>query len=79
MREKAGSGRPVFPLSRRPLPEIFTSMSSMVPPRGRWHRATLDCQALTAGDGKFSLQPYPAVRTWLARVERLPGWVPLAE
>jgi glutathione S-transferase len=27
--------------------------------------------------GRFSLQPYPAVRTWLARVEGLAGWVPM--
>ena len=30
-----------------------------------------------AEDGRFSLQPYPAVRAWLARVEGLPGWVSL--
>lgn len=27
-----------------------------------------------AGDGRFSLEPYPAVRAWLQRVETLPGW-----
>jgi len=27
--------------------------------------------------GHFSLQPYPAVRAWLARVEGLDGWVPM--
>lgn len=30
-----------------------------------------------AEDGRFPLQPYPAVQSWLARVESLPGWVPL--
>lgn len=32
-----------------------------------------------AGDGKFSLQPYPAVRAWLERVESLPGWTGLLD
>jgi glutathione S-transferase len=27
--------------------------------------------------GRFSLQPYPAVRAWLAHVEGLAGWVPM--
>jgi glutathione S-transferase len=27
--------------------------------------------------GRFSLQPYPAVRAWLARVDGLAGWVPM--
>lgn len=30
-----------------------------------------------AGEGNFSLEPYPAVRAWLQRVEALPGWVPM--
>ena len=30
-----------------------------------------------AGEGRFSLEPYPAVRAWLQRVEALPGWVPM--
>lgn len=30
-----------------------------------------------AEEGRFSLQPYPAVRAWLVRIEGLPGWVPL--
>jgi len=28
----------------------------------------------TAPDGKVSLEPYPAVRAWLARCKALPGW-----
>ena len=32
-----------------------------------------------AGDGNFSLEPYPAVQAWLARIEALPGWVPLLQ
>jgi len=32
-----------------------------------------------AGDGRFSLEPYPAVRDWLKRVERLPGWIPMLD
>lgn len=32
-----------------------------------------------AGEGDVSLEPYPAVRAWLERVEGLPGWVPLRE
>jgi len=30
-----------------------------------------------AGEGDFSLDPYPAVGAWLGRVEALPGWVPM--
>ena len=30
----------------------------------------------TAPEGGFDLQPFPAVREWLARVEALPGWQP---
>lgn len=29
-----------------------------------------------AEEGGFSLQPYPAVRSWLGRVESVPGFVP---
>lgn len=31
-----------------------------------------------APEGDVSLEPYPAVRAWLARVEALPGFVPMA-
>ena len=30
-----------------------------------------------APEGEVSLDPYPAVRSWLARCEALPGWLPL--
>ena len=30
-----------------------------------------------AGEGRFSLEPYPAVRSWLKRVEGIPGWIPM--
>lgn len=30
-----------------------------------------------AEEGRFSLDPYPAVQDWLKRVEGLPGWVPM--
>ena len=30
-----------------------------------------------AHEGRFALDAYPAVRAWLARVEQLPGWVPM--
>jgi glutathione S-transferase len=30
-----------------------------------------------ADEADFSLQPYPAVRAWLQRVEGLPGWEPM--
>jgi glutathione S-transferase len=30
-----------------------------------------------AGEGHFSLEPYPAVQAWLKRVEDLPGWLPM--
>lgn len=30
-----------------------------------------------AGEADFSLEPYPAVRAWLQRVEELPGWEPM--
>jgi glutathione S-transferase len=32
-----------------------------------------------APEGGISLEPYPAVRSWLARVEALPGFVPMAK
>lgn len=32
-----------------------------------------------APEGKVSLDPYPNVRAWLARVEALPGFVPMAK
>lgn len=32
-----------------------------------------------AGEGRFSLEPYPAVMAWLERVEALPGWVAMLE
>ncbi len=32
-----------------------------------------------AGDGNFSLQPYPAVQAWLTRIEGLPGWLALTD
>jgi glutathione S-transferase len=31
-----------------------------------------------APEGNVSLEPYPAVRGWLARIEALPGFVPMA-
>ena len=30
-----------------------------------------------APEGKVSLEPYPKLRTWLARVEALPGFIPM--
>jgi glutathione S-transferase len=30
-----------------------------------------------AHQGKFILEPYPAVRAWLARFEQVPGWIPM--
>ncbi|MFO7592990.1 MAG: glutathione S-transferase family protein [Pseudomonadota bacterium] len=33
---------------------------------------------LLAPEGEVSLQPYPAVRAWLDRIQKLPGWVPMA-
>jgi glutathione S-transferase len=30
-----------------------------------------------AGEGDFSLQPYPSIRVWLKRVEGIDGWVPM--
>lgn len=32
-----------------------------------------------APEGNLSLEPYPAVRAWLARIEALPGFVPLVK
>jgi len=32
-----------------------------------------------APEGRVSLEPYPAIRGWLARIEALPGFVPLAQ
>ena len=34
--------------------------------------------AAHAPEGNVSLQPYPQVRAWLARIEALPGFVPMA-
>jgi glutathione S-transferase len=31
-----------------------------------------------APEGNVSLEPYPAVRAWIGRVEQLPGFVPMA-
>jgi glutathione S-transferase len=31
-----------------------------------------------AGEGNFSLEPFPSVRHWLERVEGLPGWVSMS-
>jgi glutathione S-transferase len=30
-----------------------------------------------AGEGNFSLQPYPAVQNWLKSVEEIDGWIPM--
>ncbi len=30
-----------------------------------------------AGDGGFDLAPYPAIRDWLARVRKIPGFLPM--
>ncbi|HSV52445.1 MAG TPA: glutathione binding-like protein, partial [Burkholderiaceae bacterium] len=30
-----------------------------------------------APEGNVTLQPYPAIRAWLARIEALPGFVPM--
>jgi glutathione S-transferase len=32
-----------------------------------------------APEGLVSLQPYPAIRAWLARIEALPGFVPMVK
>jgi len=32
-----------------------------------------------APEGLVTLQPYPAIRTWLARIEALPGFVPMVK
>ena len=32
-----------------------------------------------APEGNVSLEPYPNVRAWLARIEALPGFVPMPE
>ena len=42
--------------------------------------ADLACYSYIArvGEGEFSLEPYPAVRAWLARVEGLDNFPPMA-
>ncbi|MGI9464057.1 MAG: glutathione S-transferase family protein [Aestuariivirgaceae bacterium] len=42
--------------------------------------ADIACYPYTAaiGEGNISLEPYPAIRAWLARVEALPGFVAMA-
>ena len=30
-----------------------------------------------APEGRISLEPYPNIRAWLARIEALPGFVPM--
>lgn len=32
-----------------------------------------------AEEGRFSLEPYPAVRAWLKRVQGLPAWLPMVD
>ena len=32
-----------------------------------------------APEGDVSLEPYPAIRTWLSRIEALPGFVPMLQ
>lgn len=32
-----------------------------------------------APEGNISLDPYPAINTWLARIEQLPGFIPMAK
>ncbi|MEJ2407709.1 MAG: glutathione S-transferase family protein [Candidatus Thiodiazotropha sp.] len=32
-----------------------------------------------AGEGRFSLEPYPGIRNWLKRFEQLPGWCAMLE
>ncbi len=32
-----------------------------------------------ADEAEFSLQPYPAVQSWLKRMETIPGWVPMLD
>jgi glutathione S-transferase len=46
---------------------------------GRATLADLACYAYVAHapEGRVSLEPYPAVRAWIARVEALPGFVPM--
>ena len=46
---------------------------------GRMTIADIACYPYTAliEEGHVSLEPYPAVRAWIARVEGLPGYVPM--
>ena len=30
-------------------------------------------------DARMSLEPWPAVRAWLARIAALPGWLPMPQ
>jgi glutathione S-transferase len=41
--------------------------------------ADVACYAYVARapEGDISLEPYPALRAWLARIEALPGFVPM--
>jgi glutathione S-transferase len=47
---------------------------------GRFSVADIALYAYThvAGEGGFPLDPYPAIRAWLARVEAVPGFVPMS-
>ena len=40
-------------------------------------RDSAACWTLRAPEGLVSLQPYPSIRAWLARIEALPGFVPM--
>ncbi len=47
---------------------------------GRYGIADIALYAYThvAPEGGFALEPWPAIRAWLARVEQQPGYVPLS-
>lgn len=70
--------------SRQRADVLFTVMERELAATG-WlaaERATLADIAhysytVTAPEGGVSLQPYPRVRQWLARIEALPGFVPM--
>ena len=46
---------------------------------GRYTLADIALYAYThvAHEGGFSLDPYPAIRRWIAAIQAQPGWVPI--
>lgn len=77
-------GRPIDQAPRDAAARLFTVMDQQLaaqPFLAATHPTIADIALYTytahAPEGGVSLEPYPALRTWLARIEALPGFVGL--